>query len=103
MKVGALVLALVSVASPAFAQTVPSSAPLYLVIPFQNATREPRVYWLSEASAVLLTDHLNMLGARAIRREDRLRAFERLRVPPVSTLSHATVIRLGQVVGAAQV
>ena len=38
-----------------------------------------------------------------IRREDRLRAFERLRVPPVATLSHATVIRLGQVVGAAQV
>lgn len=103
MKVCALVLTLVSVASTAFAQTVPSSAPHYLVIPFQNATREARVYWLSEASAVLLTDHLNTLGAKAIRREDRLRAFERLRVPPVSTLSHATVIRLGQVVGAAQV
>ena len=33
--------------------------------------------------------------------EDRVRAFERLRVPVSSTLSHATVIRLGQLVGAA--
>ena len=79
------------------------SAPLHLVIPFENAKNEAPIYWLSEASAVLLTDDLAALGATAIRREDRLRAFERLRVPPVATLSHATVIRLGQVVGAAEV
>ncbi|MBI4886960.1 MAG: tetratricopeptide repeat protein [Acidobacteria bacterium] len=83
-----------------FAQTPP---PVHLVIPFANATREPRLYWLSEASAVLLADDLQALGAPAMRREDRLRAFERLRVPPVSTLSHATVIRLGQLVGASTV
>ena len=59
--------------------------------------------WLSEGSAVLLTDDLSALGVPAITRDDRLRAFERLRVPRVATLSHATVIRLGQVVGAAQV
>ena len=79
------------------------SAPLHLVIPFENAKNEARIYWLSEASAVLLTDDLVALGAAAIRREDRLRAFDRLRVPPVATLSHATVIRLGQVVGAGEV
>ncbi|MGH9257732.1 MAG: tetratricopeptide repeat protein [Vicinamibacterales bacterium] len=84
-------------------QSPPSNPALYLVVPFENATGEPRVYWLSEASAVLLTDDLVALGAPAIRREDRLRAFERLRVPPVTNLSHATVIRLGQVVGATHV
>jgi tetratricopeptide (TPR) repeat protein len=83
---------------PAIAQTSPS---VHLVIPFENTTAEPRVYWLGEASAILLTDDLTALGAPSIRREDRLRAFERLRVPPVSTLSHATVIRLGQLVGTA--
>jgi tetratricopeptide (TPR) repeat protein len=81
----------------------PASAPRQLVIPFENATGEPRTYWLGEGSAVLLTDDLIALGVPAIRREDRLRAFERLRVPPVAALSHATVIRLAQVVGAAQV
>ena len=75
----------------------------HLVVPFENASGDPRVYWLSEASASLLTDHLNALGAPAIRREHRLRAFTRLRVPPALSLSHATVIRVGQVVGAASV
>jgi Flp pilus assembly protein TadD len=96
-------------ASRAAAQTVPVTVPvptpamLNLVIPFENESGEPRIYWLSEGSAILVTDHLGVLGVPVIRREDRLRAFERLRVPPVATLSHATVIRLGQVVGAAQV
>ena len=83
------------------AQAAPSGAPLYLIVPFENTARESRIYWLSEASAVLLSDDLVALGAPSIRREDRLRAFERLRVPPVTNLSHATVIRLGEVVGAA--
>lgn len=52
---------------------------------------------------MLLTDNLNAQGASAVRRDDRLRAFDRLRVPPVATLSHATVIRIGQAVGAAYV
>ncbi len=75
----------------------------YLVIPFDNVQREARLYWLSEGSAVALTDDLLALGAPAITREDRLRAFESLNVPPVASLSHATVIRLGQLVGASHV
>jgi tetratricopeptide (TPR) repeat protein len=99
-------LAAVAAAVPSIALAqAPGALPAErsLVIPFDNASNEPRVYWLGEGSAVLLTDHLNALGAPVIRRPDRLRAFERLRVPPVATLSHATVIRLGQVVGASQV
>src|SRR5688572_19869721 len=72
-----------------------------LVVPFDNVSREAQSYWLSEASAVTLTDDLIALGAPTITREDRVRAFERLRVPVSATLSHATVIRLGQLVGAA--
>ena len=72
-----------------------------LVVPFDNVSREAQSYWLSEASAVVLTDDLSALGAPTITREDRVRAFERLRVPVSATLSYATVIRLGQLVGAA--
>jgi TolB-like protein len=75
----------------------------YLVIPFENTTRDPRVYWLSEGSAIILTDDLLALDRSAITRDDRLRAFDRLRIPNVPVLSHATMIRLGQIVGAAQV
>jgi Flp pilus assembly protein TadD len=74
-----------------------------LVMPFENATREPRFSWLTEGAAVVLTDDLTALGARAISRDDRLRAFEHLRVPPVATLSEATIIRIGQIVGAEQI
>ena len=76
------------------------NAPRQLVVPFEQVTREAQSYWLGEASAVILTDDLIALGAPAITREDRVRAFDRLRVPPAATLSHATVIRLGQLVGA---
>jgi Tfp pilus assembly protein PilF len=87
----------------AFAQTPSQPSARYLVIPFENPARETRVYWLGEASAVLLADDLNALGSRAYTREERLDAFEALQLPPVSSLSHATVIRLGQVVGATHV
>ena len=87
----------------AVAQSLVPVSARQLVMPFENVTREPRLFWLSEGSAVLLADDLIALGAPAITRDDRLRAFERLRVPPIASLSHATVIRLGQVVGAAQV
>jgi Flp pilus assembly protein TadD len=89
--------------APAPAAPAPSSTGRLLVIPFENVSREARVFWLSEGSALLLTDDLQALGVPAITREDRLRAMERLRVPAVATLSHATVIRIGQVVGAVQV
>lgn len=88
---------------PAPAPSPAAQANRYLVLPFENASREPRVFWLSEGSAVILTDDLRALNVPAIGRDDRRRAFERLRVPALSSLSHATVIRLGQVVGALQV
>jgi tetratricopeptide (TPR) repeat protein len=74
-----------------------------LVIPFENVTRESRIFWLSEASAVILADDLNALGAQAFAREERRAAFERLQLPPAATLTDATVIRIGELVGASQV
>jgi tetratricopeptide (TPR) repeat protein len=71
-----------------------------LVMPFENATRERRIVWLGEAAAVLLADDLNAFGMRAITREERREAFARLHVPPSASLTDATVIRIGQLVGA---
>lgn len=74
-----------------------------LVMPFANASRDSRIVWLGEASAVLLADELNARGARAITREERRTAFERLQIPATASLTDATIIRIGQVVGASQV
>src|ERR1700674_3676038 len=66
-----------------------------LVMAFENVTREDRIFWLGEASAVLLADDLNALGDNAITREQRRQAFERLQVPPAAALTEATGIRIG--------
>ena len=100
---GFLICVLFAGSSLAFAQTPAAGGERFLVVPFENPTHEGRLYWIGEASAVLLADDLNAFGKRAYTREERLDAFQRLQVPPVASLSHATVIRLGQVVGATHV
>ncbi len=91
------------------AALVPAAAPAapppdrILVMPFENVSRDGRIFWLSEASAVLVADDLNALGAHAIARSERRQAFDRLQVPPAAVLTDATVIRIGQLVGAAEV
>ena len=73
-----------------------------LIAPFATS-RDPRGAWLGEGVAVLLADDLNGLGADAIARDERVRAFDRLQVPPQATLTRGTVIRIGQLVGATTV
>jgi tetratricopeptide (TPR) repeat protein len=74
-----------------------------LVLPFENVSRDNRILWLSEAAAVLLADDLNALGAVAIEREERRIAFDRLQLPQAAALTDATVIRIGELVGASQI
>jgi tetratricopeptide (TPR) repeat protein len=74
-----------------------------LVVPLENLEREPALYWLSEGSAILLSEALNDLGATAITRADRVLAFEELHLSTTAVLSRATVIKVGQLVGAARV
>jgi tetratricopeptide (TPR) repeat protein len=102
-----LLLALAFVSSAGGAQPRPqvpaTESPRILVMPFDNTPRDARTVWLGEASAVLLADDLNALGAAAVMRDERIQAFERLQVPRAETLTDATVIRIGQLIGAAQV
>ncbi len=74
-----------------------------LVVPFENAAHDQRLHWLSEASAVLLADELGARGLRAISRDERVRAFDDLHLPLTGTLSRATVIKVGRLVGASDV
>ena len=86
----------------AFAQAAPPPERV-LVVPFENVQRDGRFAWISEAAAILLTGKLDALGVETISREDRLKACERLQLPPFAVLSEATLIRLAQVIGAAEV
>jgi tetratricopeptide (TPR) repeat protein len=83
---------------------VPSlPGPRILVVPFETPARDGRTYWLGEALAVLVADDINARGLGAITRTARERAYDQLHLPPNAVLSRATVIRVGQIVGASQV
>jgi tetratricopeptide (TPR) repeat protein len=94
-------------AAPAAAQTTESRP---LVLPFavhvDAAAPQPSSgapYWLGEASAILLSDELERLGTGTFSRSDRIAAFERLQLPLSATLTHATMIRVGEILGAAAI
>jgi tetratricopeptide (TPR) repeat protein len=82
-----------------FAQRVAGAT---LIVPFDGGA-DPRASWMGEGVALLLADDLNGMGGDAITRDERLRALERLQVPARATLTRGTVIKIGQLVGAATV
>jgi tetratricopeptide (TPR) repeat protein/TolB-like protein len=100
LKLAAMAFLAVLAAVPVSAQT---SAQRILVMPFDNPAREPRLHWIAEAASLLIADELNARGVPAIRRAERVNAFEQLQLPAAATLSRATVIKVGQVVGASEV
>ena len=80
---------------------LPTVAPAQtLVMPFENPQTDARLYWLGEASAVLLADLFEVFGAAPVARDARVSAFDRLQLPSAAALSHATVIKVAQFVGA---
>jgi len=85
------------------APIAPSPVARILVVPFDNTQRETRLTWLGEASAMLLADELNARGLSAITRDERVQAFDQLHLPIAASLSRATVIKVGQLLGASEV
>ena len=86
-------------AIPASAQRIAGPT---LIVPFDGGS-DPRASWMGEGVALLLADDLNGMGGDAITRDERVRALERLQVPARATLTRGTIIKIGQLVGAATV
>jgi tetratricopeptide (TPR) repeat protein/TolB-like protein len=77
--------------------------PGILVVPFETPGRDGRTYWLGAGTAIAMTDELNARGLAAITGAARDRAYEQLHLPTQAALSRATVIKVGELVGAAVV
>jgi tetratricopeptide (TPR) repeat protein len=111
LRLVAATYAACAVTATAGAQTQPAATPARvvaqppraLVVPFENAQDAPQFGWLREAAAVLLTDGLRSSSPGAISRSERVHAFEQLYLPIAGTLSRATIIKVGQLVGASEV
>jgi tetratricopeptide (TPR) repeat protein/TolB-like protein len=94
-------------AAPAAAQPVAGSR--VLVMPFAADVDADAPggagasLWLGEAAAVLLTDNLSSLGVTVLSREERAEAFDQLQLPMSSALTRATMIRVGELIGASDI
>ncbi|MGH9814280.1 MAG: hypothetical protein ACRD4T_14210, partial [Candidatus Acidiferrales bacterium] len=78
----------------------PASAETFLVIPFSNGAGASDLDWVGESFAESLAENLQAGGRTAVAREERLAALERLGLPAGGPLTHASVLRLGEEVGA---
>lgn len=101
--IGRTVITLTLIAAGYGQAAAQSAVNRILVVPFENTQREPRLVWLGEASAVVLADELAARGVPAFTRVERVRAFEQLHLPVAAALSRATVIKVGQMLGASEV
>ncbi len=102
----ALVGALIVWAAPASAQVPALARPL--VLPFSVVVDgdvpggEGAGFWLGEATALLLAEELDARGIAVLTRAERVAAFASLQLPLSTTLTRATMIRVGELVGASE-
>ena len=77
----------------ALAQALPGTQTV-LVFPFENATHQPGLEWISEAFPEVLGQRLNTQSLFLISREDRQYAFDRMGIPVNLHASRATLYRI---------
>jgi tetratricopeptide (TPR) repeat protein len=59
--------------------------------------------WLGEAASILITEGLASVGVGALSRDERLATFDELNLPMTPALTHATMIRVGELIGASEI
>ncbi len=103
--VGALII-VVAACPPASAQSVVVERPL--VLPFAVVVDgdvpggQGAGFWLGEAAALLLAEELDARDIAVFSRSERVAAFASLQLPVTAPLTRATMIRVGELVGATE-
>ena len=67
-----------------------------VVLPFANQSKNPGLHWMSESFPELLEDRLKWPKLNVLGRDERLLAFDRIGIPYSSSLSQASLIKIGQ-------
>lgn len=104
--IGAMVVMALAAAAPASAQVAVVERPL--VLPFSVVVDgdvpggEGAGFWLGEAAALLVAEELEARGIAVFSRAERVAAFATLQLPVTSPLTRATMIRVGELVGATE-
>ena len=73
-----------------------SSSAVFLVFPFENASRSVRYDWLGEGLEELTIERLNAAGLRVFTHEERLTELERYGLPASGKYSRAMMLRIAE-------
>lgn len=71
-----------------------------VILPFGNESEKQEVYWLGEGFAESLSEELLLKDVAVIPRRQRKMAYDDLRLPYISDLSRATMLKIGEKLGA---
>jgi tetratricopeptide (TPR) repeat protein len=82
---------------------LPARGDNFLVLPFFNQSGDSSIEWVGESLAETIRDALAGEGSIALDRDARQEAYRRLSIRPYSTLTKATMLRLGEFLDADQV
>jgi Flp pilus assembly protein TadD len=74
-----------------------------LVLPFFNHSKSAGLDWIGESISESVRDSLASDGILVLDRDDRQEAYRRLSLRPGAELTHASILKIGESVDAAQV
>lgn len=88
--------------APAVNVDRPLVLPFTVVVDGDVPGGEGAGFWLGEAAALLLAEEFDARGIAVFSRAERVAAFESLQLPVTVPLTRATMIRVGELVGATE-
>ena len=97
------------IAFPQSPATTPSSPPstapasVVLTFPFENASQESSLEWLSEGLSELTIERLGGRGYDLVSRQERLNTLEAMGLPASTRFSHATMLKIAERADADQI
>lgn len=93
-KIISIVCLIVSLAATA------SAADVVIVMPFENRSQSAQHNWIRESFAILLAGILDVPGVTVVGSDERLQAFEQVKLNPADLLTRAAMIRVAEAANA---
>ena len=73
-----------------------AAADVIVVMPFENRSQAGQFNWVRESFSILLADILDAPGVMVVSADERLQAFDQVRLSPTDLLTRAAMIRVAE-------
>lgn len=73
-----------------------AAADVVIVMPFENRSQSGQFNWVRESFSILLADILDAPGVTMVNADERLQAFDQVRLNPADLLTRAAMIRVAE-------